>query len=473
MIIALSITLLTASVALAGGWHKLGNKEGNGTFNNGTTTDEVFDPNAGLWTSDSRVGGAKQDDRVPHLSLSTSSNKCRTCHAVHNADNTINGTDASGNFDPTKPKKMGGDPNVDGTGQNFKLLRNESRITECNFCHGPNGALSNPVKKPYGPMLATDGSTIAAKGQHTLGAGKTSDGGIPDSTITSGNSILTDGLSCGNCHSVHGGWTLNGITAAGILKDRLLRRDPGNNGNGADSQGAASGVINVADQGSGNKAVKGTVDGSQFTEGQYLAAFCGDCHNKNVSWDRGGAGSAGDAINDPQYSGYDNTKPIVSEGERPNKFAHPLGNVDGLIDIYGKLGKVEDSLTVNWIKGKDAIGNNITGAHVDNVLACDDCHKSRRHQSEAQADDPDPNVKNNTDATFLKQYGKSKFPHQSVGHKLMSDAYTDASTVAGFDYTGDPNRPLPELDKKVCRTCHGDVGGTFKGVGVPDSTETF
>ncbi|KKK52207.1 hypothetical protein LCGC14_3107250, partial [marine sediment metagenome] len=236
------------------------------------------DPDAGLWISESGGDPAK----VPHNGLQASTNNCRTCHAVHNADNIGKG--------------LGDDPETNGTGNSFKLLRNESRSTECNFCHGPNGALSDPVKKPYSPIPDIDDydgdldtTENIVKGQHTLGLNNQL---IPDSTVpTSSNSIYAEGLSCGNCHSVHGGYTLNDITNAGSLATRILKRDPANNGDRL-TGGAAGGAGNVAAQGGTNTdnasgENEPVPDGHANTnsESEYLAAFCGDCHNKNVSWD--------------------------------------------------------------------------------------------------------------------------------------------------------------------------------------------
>ncbi len=412
--LAVAVTFLSVSTVLAGGWHEIG---------------PTHDPDAGLWAD---------AGQVPHEGLATSSNQCRTCHAVHNADNT--GITELGDGSA-------------GTGSAFKLLRNETRLTECYFCHGVNGALTTAVKKPYGPMMDDDTTTVISPlGEHTLGATD-----IPDSTVD--ESFIANGLGCGNCHSVHGGWTLNGLTGAGALTTRILKRDPAMNGGNddasdpdSDGTGAAGGVGNVEDQGDGNKGAEDAHTNAQ-KESEYLAAFCGDCHNKNVSWDDGGGntGAEGDSIGG-----------TVSEGDRPNKFAHPLGNIDGLIDVYGKLDKVEDATVTTWINANNA---------ADSFLSCDDCHKSRRQQAFDNGNSPasgetDPGE----DIDDASQYGKSKFPHQSVGQKLLSDNYTDAVDVSQTQ--GDPDRVLSNLDAKVCRTCHGEWG-TFGGIGNPGDQNTF
>ena len=305
------------------------------------------------------------------------------------------------------------------------------------------GALSNPVKKPYAPIMAGP-TEIPPKGMHTLGAEE-----IPDSTVDDSFLASTDGLTCGNCHSVHGGWTLNDVSdvagaSSGTLSTKILKRDPAQNGNDSDpvnddsiGSGAAGGVINVQDQGGGKKAIKGA-DYASVDEKQTLAAYCGDCHNKNVNWDRGSTtvvyvgqpacelDSNGNLLEDPLITG------CGFEGERPNKFAHPLGKLDGMIDIYGKMKKVEPTAPTPR-------------------LSCDNCHASRVSSA-------------------------SRFPHQSIGHKLMDDGYTQTSTpLASMDYlkpwdvdgngdpltdsyTGDPNRPLPALDENLCIGCHSIIG---------------
>ncbi len=403
LLVTLAVTFFAVSSALAGGWQVIG---------------ATHNPDAGNWGDP----GQTASGQVPHLGLSSSTNQCRTCHAVHNADNTSTGTEISDLGDGSA-----------GSGNSFKLLRNESRQTECYFCHGETGALSDPVKKPYAPLEDEAGDPIATLGEHTLGATV-----VPDSTVDSSFLSSTGGLSCGNCHSVHGSWTLNDVSDvtgadAGELGTRILRRDPAQNGNGSTGKGAAGGVVNVADQGAGNKAVVAdTAAGTN--EPEMLAAFCGDCHNKNVNWDRGGSGNEGDVVTGG-----------VSQGERPNAFAHPLGELDGLIDIYGKLGKVVSD---------EHIEHHV---EMNGGMSCDDCHESRRGE--------------------MGEYNPSRFPHQSAGHKLLNNEYTDTLAAQTLD-AGDPNRVLPNLDEVVCRECHGafadeEEGIDFAGIGDPTRSDSF
>ena len=421
ILVTLAVTFFGVSSALAGGWHVIG---------------ATHNPDAGNWGDPGLTG----DEKVPHLGLSSSSNACKTCHAVHVADNTGMG--------------LGDDPETTGSGgAAFKLLRNETRQTECYFCHGPNGALTTSIKKPYAPM---DGG-VSAKGEHTLGATS-----IPDSNVDDSFLANTGGLTCGNCHSVHGSWTLNGVTAAATqqidneeweddgsqsdpnpttlepryltskgINTQILRRDPAQN-----DGDAGLGVIDVKSVDGTNNPTDAATAAGDLTQAEVLAGFCGDCHNKNVNWSTGGTGAVGDKTIDNGGTG--------DEGSRPNSYAHPLGELDGLIDIYGKLGKVESDHHVEH-HSEDADGG----------FTCWDCHESR-------------------------QEAPSKFPHQSEGHKLLSNEYTDTSTyLAGGGsggYTGDPNRPLPNLDEKVCRECHGsgmNEVGMFPGIGDPNSPDSF
>ena len=305
---------------------------------------------------------------VPHLGLQTSTDQCKVCHAVH-----------------------------DGSSTGFRLLHDSSRATECNYCHGEQGAISDPQFKPYAAMLDGNGNEITPKGMHLIGYTD-----IPEASqaVKDANSIKTDGLSCGNCHSVHDAWTINS-PLAGDLSSKLLKRDPANNGGDV-----LTGITNVESYDAQHPAALGTTGSINADEIQ--AAFCGDCHNKNPNWDRGG-------------------------NERPNSYGHPIGSVDGYVDVYGA-----NKLVVTADQGNPAVAD--AGAL---AKACSSCHKSK------------------TDGA------PSKFPHQSVGHKLLGNAYTATSSYLDQNgYTGDPFRPIPNLDGGVCRTCHSEIGQ-------PNSIDSF
>lgn len=362
---------------------------------------------------------------APHGNFSAGTNRCRTCHALHQANKN-----------------------------SFRLLFNSDRKTECDRCHDPLTGLSG--KKPYrlisdlqqkkgkeiydsedsgkAPeqyVLANGKKVILrdqefrlidearkkgdvvlkgnvrtaarrinldpitpilqAKGEHTLGAKV-----IPDSNIPLPSTIQEDGLVCFSCHDPHFA-SENTIQTIPRWKDRGLLKDPGENGGNVED-----GVISVNAYDTKNRPT-GKASANPSDE-EVKSAFCADCHNKNPSWDNGS-------------KVHDN---------RPNTYTHPIGNVDGNVDVYGKQKSV--------IIGKTVI--------IGQQMSCLSCHAAT-----TETDD-------NGNYT-----GESSFPHQSKGHKLLFDEYTtELEGATSSYYTGDPNRSLPGLDEGVCRKCHKNVG---------------
>ncbi len=381
----------------------------------------------------------------PHGDYSANSNKCRVCHGLHQANE-----------------------------DSFRILFNSSRKTECDRCHDPVTGLSG--KKPYrlfsgyhnekgdkdynredsgkAPEMITlvNGKRVIlrdqdyrlieqrigdleplkginekpiskndrvinllpsiktildAKGEHSIGARK-----IPDSNIDLPTVFEEDGLVCYACHDPHFS-PLNTIQTIPRWKKRGLLKDPGENGGNAED-----GVISVQPYDSYNKPIDKA--STNPTVAEVKSAFCADCHNKNVSWDSG----------------------VTSNDNRPNEYAHPIGNVDGSVNVYGQRKRVANDWAVEQVSQKGCLG----------------CH--------AASTETDENG---------KYTGISSFPHQSRGHKLLFDDYTTESTELSSGhfggYTGDPHRPLPGLDigamtangegeryPGVCRRCHANVG---------------
>lgn len=119
----------------------------------------------------------------PHSGYLQTTNKCKVCHAVHeaeNASNTLNGE---------------------------KLLRS-TVAAACDYCH---------VGGPFGSSLQVYGSNPAWYGasagrEHNIGSTFTT---IPDSADPAGQATANDyaiagGLRCLSCHSVHGAYTMPG-----------------------------------------------------------------------------------------------------------------------------------------------------------------------------------------------------------------------------------------------------------------------
>lgn len=140
-VLALSMLMFGATTALASGWHAI-----------------------------------TSSTPSPHGNYSDGSDKCETCHAVHEAD-----------------------------GSTYKLLKGASSAnTACDFCHGLTGFANS-----QGFVLATD-----TKGH---GAMSTS---IFDSNGTGTDYTISGGLVCTSCHTVHGNGAVANAAGYKILKNK-------------------------------------------------------------------------------------------------------------------------------------------------------------------------------------------------------------------------------------------------------------
>lgn len=168
---------------------------------------------------------------APHGDYATTSNKCKTCHAVHGAG------------DPAKG------------GQAYKLLRASDANDACNFCHDGVGAHTNRMVYGYSNGLTTAAAPEEFNG-HRIGTSLSAipDGlkesvGDPPNRPDSGNT-----LTCNTCHSVHGAKAIifNG------KKSMILRQDP---------YGDGGSITSMQDY---------SAAGSKISE------FCADCHDANT-----------------------------------------------------------------------------------------------------------------------------------------------------------------------------------------------
>lgn len=213
VLVVIALTLM-GGLALAGGWTTISYTATH------DPNDTVVPDGQAIWNPSTASPAS------PHGLFSSSSNKCRVCHAVHEADST-----------------------------SWRLLKATSKVTECDVCHGNTGLT---LKRPYAPK------TYSIRGEHTLTSGAIA---IPDS---SGSISLANGLGCNNCHSVHGANTLIGYGAADMAgwDPKILRRNPNGDGNIL-----AIGVTGAAD----STTVDGDVDAKHSN-------FCSDCHDDNPNW---------------------------------------------------------------------------------------------------------------------------------------------------------------------------------------------
>lgn len=427
--------------AFAGGWW-LENTPGQVDERNAASPPEIqwsddlntvndLAPENGYW-------GAQEDNSgivSPHGGYATTTNLCKTCHAVHLAGPDSYRLLKSGDNDFEV-----GEDRSSGEGRNMPGVDDEgagdSRATECMYCHDATAGASDA--RPY-----SLGLIASVRGEHTIGATV-----IPDSNVNTGGANVDEGnytdrdpvtyngdgamLQCYQCHSVHGANTIGGpgypAEWASPWSDKILRLDPAGDGDDlalnavgtsdstrtdvGNSPGTAAAVIKTAndrdtfetttyiDMGYTN------VDAEMLANGSVMSSFCADCHNRNPNWDMS------DQKKDETWYAYANS-------DRPNPRSHVQGpKAEGILEVYG----VDDVAVA---------------AHLGEEQGCRGCHTA-------------------SDGEEIP--GTSLFPHQSVGWKLMWDVYTNNSDFS--ELAGEPRRALPNMDR-VCLMCH-PVDGQFE-----------
>lgn len=163
----------------------------------------------------------------PHLGFSTSTNQCKVCHAIHSAD---------------------GSSNEDYTTESYRLLRDNTRDSECNFCHLATTGLSGMKMYDIPSNLVNAQHRVAAVNSNAPAEGSAIPGSTGGSLEDGSQPIPEKGsasnkFNCFHCHAVHGA---NRIEESS-LNSKIVLKDPAANG------------------------------GTAVNEGE----FCGDCHNKN------------------------------------------------------------------------------------------------------------------------------------------------------------------------------------------------
>jgi len=399
-IVVVAIIAFTSSVALAGGWS---------TVTTGTAGDEHDTTNpdgVAVWNPD--------DLGAPHGNFSTSSNRCRVCHAVHMADPISTGLGS----------ETGGGRIVGPT--SWRLLRNQNREEECYYCHGPGGATD---KQPF-----RDRTNVVYRGEHTLGSTY-----LPDSATTT---VPGGALTCGTCHNVHaagvvqtaGSYPESSMTA--FMGARILKNNPN--------------PFNTQSVGTDVGAEKGAAGADPFTK------FCSDCHDRNPNWDVDATGQDTTDTNNVRLDANNNT----------NTSSHVQGiAADGQLEVYG-----EDVQVANYTTGQgnpyyaDLWGFKEAGDANTNfkdlVLntsprwGCRGCHRASDR------------------GNIEPGYAGSAWPHRTEGAKLLFDTYATGTVQDQFDTSSgkqmnDATRVLPALDR-LCTKCHRNNGGVDYGGAVTD-----
>jgi len=393
----------TVTTAYAGGWFQASASDTLG---------------ADLWSNWNTLTATAS---TPHLGFSSTSNKCKTCHAVHESGDTSwrllkNGDTSEGRSSGELAGQLG---------------MGNKRSTECMYCHDADSGATS--KKPYGMLT---GKTV--RGEHTLGATWIPDSSVND-TVTPGDGkgVLprkevgaSDSiLDCYQCHTVHGANRLTFITGFGWgetepIDNYILRNDPA--GNGGD---ANTGIDSILAPWNSSDSVNAWRDGRSkdttsypslsgsdtipynafsFWRYEVQVAWCGDCHNDNPN--------------------------ITGPGDfRPNNRSHPLfggHNASDTGDPYGG-GWMEVNSTTVQVSGGSPKG-------------CSQCHISGTGVNDSEA---------------------LSWPHQAEGIKLLGFNTTDHPLNPGVSFlpideggsasgvTGDSNRVVPNMDR-ACLWCH-------------------
>lgn len=376
---------------------------------------------AGWWqeTTSDPIGEGYWLDQIdnaglpsPHGNYSSTTNLCKTCHAVHLAGADSYRLLKSGTT--TETRSQGELEGENGMGN--------KRSTECMYCHDATSGASD--KRPYGVIIQQMSATV--RGEHTLGATWIPDSSVNDSStpdddkgkLFDRNPLTYNGrgaeLDCYQCHSVHGAKILTDITAFGWgvstepIDNYILRIDPAGNGGDANLgigqiDPPPSGWQNGQPKADPNYPTTDAVPYDPYGEWKFevMNAWCGDCHNLNPN--------------------------ITAPNDiRPNKRSHPLFGgsstettepfTGGRMEIYG--------LSEQKVSGGAPKG-------------CDGCHMSGQ---------------------MIAGQTVMSWPHQAEGNKfliyttgpMMWENFTEGIVTTG---TGDSGRPLEQMDK-VCLWCH-------------------
>lgn len=448
-VLVAAIVALAAAPALAGGWwlentpgqvdeRNEGPYSSNITWTDDTNTINNLAPEDGYW-------GAQEDNSgigSPHGGFTTTTNLCKTCHAVHLAgDNSY------------RLLKNGTTAEARSSGEGTEAGMGSSRATECMYCHDATAGASDA--RPYAL-----GEVATVRGEHTIGSTVMPDSDVNGGSGDEGNYTDRDPatyngegavLQCYQCHSVHGANTIGGpgypAAWAAPWASKILRLDPAGDGdwlafnalgtsdttrtNAGNSPGGTA-VANTADDGDRDVFEVGTYSAMGYdataavnlAKGAVKSSFCADCHNKNPNWDMS------DQKNDETWYAYANS-------ERPNPRSHVQGpKDDGLLEVYGIVSEVAEH-------EEDTLGNKIGEA----AIGCRGCHSAS----------DDANMPGEAGAA-----GASAFPHQSRGVKLTADEFElESYTAGGYvdDISGiidDARRGIAEMDA-ICLECHSET----------------
>jgi hypothetical protein len=275
MTVVIGLVALTAGTALAGSWWTVNTQTSVDDWNAEMQTRgwdselswTVDDLGTGFWADATDNSGASS----PHGNFTSTTNYCKTCHAVHLAGEQswrLLKYSSDPSFDRVSGEGAGGYAS-DGAGTD--------RTNECMYCHSASGGMTNA--RPYALGLLTD-----VRGEHTIGATEVPGSDVNGGANDTGNLGRSGSLQCHDCHSVHGANTIQKKIADGWQLpagwgSKILRLDPA--GNGVDMAAGALGADDLAADFTSTTLVGGATIGSYAIR----VGFCSDCHNLNPNYD--------------------------------------------------------------------------------------------------------------------------------------------------------------------------------------------
>ena len=341
----------------------------------------------------------------PHEDYTTTSGKCKVCHAVHGAGTYVTGiTDGVRTYTGTDGVITTRTGQLEGSGGvvTERLLRS-TKEDACKFCHVGSKAFADADPYTADGLPNTDSlANYENPNSAGLAAGIAS-GKYPAGTvlpaIRSGHwseheELATGYAGCVSCHSVHGGGT--------IPNSKILKVDP------------AKDVVSYAPVNGGYGSIKDPAANQH--------QFCEDCHN-GINYTPVGGGTPVEL-----------TSTLEFRAQFPNCSCHDSAQVNGT-DNRAQLG-------AGFFTAHDSRSHIMTRDLTD-AGGTQIAWKYTAAQSEGAS-------KSNNGCNFC--HNSAQFPHYSYDSLELINGYVSQTQI-----------------DKVCLSCHtqsgGNSGPTNPGVG--------
>ncbi|MDT8434011.1 MAG: cytochrome c3 family protein [Anaerosomatales bacterium] len=300
-------------------------------------------------TGTPEIAGTEEARQGPHANYSATSRSCYACHQVHQAY-------------------------ADG----YLLMPGATTTETCELCHDGTGG-----KGVYGALEARG---LAVASQHRtevttqIPGGDEATGGMATAALSGYQGTL----SCGDCHSPHGGGTVEPFTTdrsrietdvAGFFSNQLLRRAP---------------------------------TGATYEIGVYGSDWCAACHS-------GRASGVHDLINHPV-----DTSATVGPTAFTYESVQVVDGVDSPQTVQGSLGRSNFGYVMPWPR---------TAGQGTHAPVCQQCHEDGRSVGDVASG----RIKASEVFTVTSADGGTagdnprfqNFPHESYVENLLIESYDD------------------------------------------------